>query len=50
LKSAAQMRKLFKDIPESCDNTLIIAERCEITMREGENLLPRFEVPQGETA
>jgi len=49
LKSAAQMRKLFKDIPESCDNTLIIAERCEITMREGENLLPRFEVPQGET-
>ena len=49
LKSAAQMRMLFKDIPESCDNTLIIAERCDITMREGENLLPRFEVPQGET-
>ncbi|MSW18593.1 MAG: DNA polymerase III subunit alpha, partial [Actinobacteria bacterium] len=49
LKSAAQMRTLFKDIPESCDNTLIIAERCDITMREGENLLPRFEVPQGET-
>lgn len=49
LKSAAQMRILFKDIPESCDNTLIIAERCEVKMREGENLLPRFEVPQGET-
>ena len=49
LKSAAQMRMIFKDIPESCDNTLIIAERCEVKMREGENLLPRFEVPQGET-
>lgn len=49
LKSASQMRELFKDIPEACDNTLIIAERCEITMREGENLLPRFDVPEGET-
>lgn len=49
LKTASQMRALFKDIPESCDNTLIIAERCDITMREGENLLPRFEVPAGET-
>ena len=49
LKSASQMRELFKDIPEACDNTLLIAERCDITMREGENLLPRFEVPEGET-
>ncbi len=49
LKSASQMRELFKDIPEACDNTLLIAERCDITMREGENLLPRFDVPEGET-
>ena len=49
LKSAAQMRELFKDFPEACDNTLLIAQRCETTMREGENLLPRFTVPQGET-
>jgi DNA polymerase-3 subunit alpha len=49
LKSAAQMRELFKDIPESCDNTLLIAERCNITMRENEDLMPRFEVPKGET-
>ncbi len=49
LKSADQMRQLFADIPESCDNTLLIAERCNITMREGENLLPRFTVPQGES-
>ena len=49
LKSAKQMRELFKDFPESCDNTLLIAERCNTTMREGENLLPRFTVPNGET-
>jgi DNA polymerase III subunit alpha len=49
LKSAAQMRELFKDFPESCDNTLLIAERCDVTLREGENLLPQFEVPAGES-
>lgn len=49
VKTAAQMRELFKDTPESCDNTLLIAERCNVTLREGENLLPRFEVPQGES-
>ena len=49
VKTAAQMRELFKDVPEACDNTLLIAERCNVTLREGENLLPRFEVPQGES-
>lgn len=49
LKSADEMRELFKDLPDACDNTLLIAERCDITMREGENLLPRFEVPDGES-
>ena len=49
LKSAKQMRELFKDFPESCDNTLLIAQRCNTTMREGENLLPRFTVPTGES-
>jgi DNA polymerase-3 subunit alpha len=49
LKSAQEMRKLFSDIPEACDNTLLIAERCNITMRENENLLPQYSVPKGET-
>jgi DNA polymerase-3 subunit alpha len=49
VKTAAQMRELFKDVPEACDNTLLIAERCNVTLREGENLLPRFEVPKGES-
>jgi len=49
LKSAQEMRELFSEIPEACDNTLLIAERCSITMRENENLLPQYSVPKGET-
>lgn len=49
LKTAEQMREIFKELPESCDNTLLVAERCNVTLREGENLLPNFEVPEGET-
>jgi DNA polymerase-3 subunit alpha len=43
------MRELFKDVPEACDNTLLIAERCNVKLREGENLMPAFAVPKGET-
>ncbi len=49
LKSPAQMRKIFKDFKQACDNTLLVAERCETTMREGENLLPQFPVPAGQS-
>jgi DNA polymerase-3 subunit alpha len=43
------MRRIFSEIPESCDNTLLIAERCNITMRENENLLPKYPVPNGDS-
>ena len=49
LKSASEMRKLFADIPQACDNTLLVAERCNVKMRENENLLPQYSVPAGET-
>ena len=49
LKSPAQMREIFKDFKQACDNTLLVAERCETTMREGENLLPQFPVPAGQS-
>lgn len=48
LKSAAEMRHIFKDFPDACDNTLLIAERCESTF-EHRDLLPRFPVPEGES-
>ena len=49
LKTPAQMRELFKELPEACDNTLLIAQRCDVKLREGENLLPQFTVPEGES-
>lgn len=48
LKTPAQMRELFADYPEACDNTLLIAERCEVEFAERE-LMPRFPVPEGES-
>ncbi|TAL45954.1 MAG: DNA polymerase III subunit alpha, partial [Salinibacterium sp.] len=48
LKSAAQMRELFRDTPDACDNTLLIAQRCEVSF-EKRDLMPRFPVPEGET-
>jgi len=50
LKSPAEMRALFADLPEACDNTLAIAERCEISFTEGSGTyMPRFPCPPGET-
>jgi DNA polymerase-3 subunit alpha len=49
LKSAAEMRHLFRDHPEACDNTLLIAERCETVFNTSANYMPRFPVPEGET-
>ncbi|MFM9095868.1 MAG: DNA polymerase III subunit alpha [Actinomycetes bacterium] len=49
LKTPAQMREIWKDYPEACDNTLLIAERCEVKFQEGANLMPRFSVPETET-
>jgi DNA polymerase-3 subunit alpha len=49
LKSAAEMRHIWRDYPEACDATLAISERCHISFREGENLMPQFPIPEGET-
>ncbi len=49
LKSARQMRQLFRDHPEACDNTLAIAERCNVEFNTKANYMPRFPVPAGET-
>ncbi len=50
LKSPEQMRQLFAELPEACDNTLAIAERCSTTFDEGVGtFMPRFAVPVGES-
>ena len=49
LKTSGEMRAVWSELPEACDNTLLIAERCTISFNEGANLMPRFPVPEGET-
>ena len=47
LKSADEMRRLFKELPQACDNTLQIAERCDVEIKFGEPQLPAFPLPEG---
>ncbi len=47
LKSAAEMRALFRDYPEACDNTLWIAERANVEIEFGKPKLPEFPLPEG---
>ncbi|HUW98392.1 MAG TPA: DNA polymerase III subunit alpha [Acidiferrobacter sp.] len=49
LASAAEMTALFADIPEAIQNTVEIAKRCTLALRFGENYLPMFPVPEGES-
>src|SRR4029077_10905946 len=41
-KSAAQMRELFADLPEACDNSLVIAQRCAYMPAPRKPILPRY--------
>ena len=47
LKSANEMRHLFRDFPEACDNTLWVAERADVNIEFGKPLLPNFPIPAG---
>jgi DNA polymerase-3 subunit alpha len=47
LKSPAEMRYLFREVPSACDNTLWIAERADLEIEFGNPLLPEFPVPEG---
>jgi DNA polymerase III subunit alpha len=45
LKTATEMRHLFRDYPEACDNTLWIAERSNVEIEFGKPQLPSFPRP-----
>ena len=47
LKSAQEMRYLFREVPEACDNTLWVAERAGFEIQFGNALLPNFPIPAG---
>ncbi|MBC7309099.1 MAG: DNA polymerase III subunit alpha, partial [Tetrasphaera sp.] len=50
LQSPEEMRYTWRELPEACDNTLLVAERCEATFTEEVGrYMPRFPCPEGET-
>ena len=50
VKTAEEMRALFADLPEACDNTLAIAERCQVSFDEEQGrYMPHFATPAGHT-
>lgn len=47
LHTSEQMRELFSEVPEACDSTLEINERCRIKIDFDTMHLPKFDVPEG---
>jgi DNA polymerase III subunit alpha len=46
-RPAAEMRTRFSDLPEACDNTLVIARRCAFMPVPRKPILPAFPTPDG---
>ena len=50
IKTPEEMRRLWRELPQACDNTLLVADMCDVSFTEGEGrYMPRFECPPGET-
>ena len=50
LRTPEEMKTIFAEIPSAIDNTLLIAERCNVDLGFKEYHLPNFPVPDGKTA
>lgn len=50
LKSVDEMKSLFADTPEALENTLKIAEKCNLEISLGKWIMPNFEVPEDMTS
>jgi DNA polymerase-3 subunit alpha len=46
-RPAAEMREVFADLPEACDNTLVIAQRCAFIPQPRQPILPAFTSDEG---
>ncbi|MGB9553695.1 MAG: DNA polymerase III subunit alpha, partial [bacterium] len=49
VKSPEEMERSFSSIPAALENTVLIAERCNVDLELGQTLLPEFAVPEGFT-
>ncbi|HJU18411.1 MAG TPA: DNA polymerase III subunit alpha [Stellaceae bacterium] len=47
-RPATEMRALFADLPEACDNTIVVARRCAFIPQPRQPILPAFPTAPGE--
>lgn len=45
IHTSEEMEELFHDLPEALDNTLALAEQCEVKLKLGQINMPVFDVP-----
>ena len=48
MKTEEEMRTALREFPEACDNTVLLAEKCNVEL-ERDEILPRFPLPEGYT-
>lgn len=48
-KSPDEMKEAFRDYPEAIENTVKIAEKCNLEIPHGKLILPNYPLPEGET-
>ncbi len=49
MKTEEEMRELFSWYPQACDNTVELAEKCDVELEWGQILLPEYPLDEGET-
>jgi DNA polymerase-3 subunit alpha len=49
LRSPEEMASLFDDLPEALENSVEIAQRCNLSLTFEKNVLPEFPIPEGKT-
>ncbi|MCX5748428.1 MAG: PHP domain-containing protein, partial [Proteobacteria bacterium] len=49
MKSPSEMDAHFKDVPEAMENTVAIANKCNVKLKLDQTYLPKYQVPEGET-
>ncbi|MFW5968243.1 MAG: DNA polymerase III subunit alpha, partial [Persicimonas sp.] len=46
VRSPEEMREAFSHVPEACDNTVKIAQMCDLQIPLGEIFLPQYDIPE----
>jgi DNA polymerase-3 subunit alpha len=49
LRSPEEMTELFADVPAALQNTVEIAQRCNLDLKLGDSVLPAFPIPEGQS-